>query len=102
MCERWVERLRYSGFSSEEEARRFLDEQLKMFSHMEEEMRRFHEEMMRFMESTFRLFQFAPPTPTRKPTLEELIQRIEKLERELKETKEEIVKTYAKAKVEIR
>ena len=108
MSSRWAERIRYSGFGSEEEAKKFLDEGLRWFEQMEAEMRRFHEETLRFIESAFEPFRYAPPwtkaEEAKPPTLEELIKRLEKLEKEIKETKEEIFRAYAqqKAKVEIR
>jgi hypothetical protein len=108
MSERWAERIRFSGFSSEEEARKFLDEGLKWFERMEAEMRRFHEETLRFIEQAFEPLAYTPPwakTEAKpRPTLEELIKRLERLEREIKETKEELFRTYTqqKAKVEIR
>jgi polyhydroxyalkanoate synthesis regulator phasin len=107
--DKWVERLRYSGFASEEEAKKFLDEGLRWFEQMEAEMRRFHEHMLRFVEQAFKPLTYAPtwtqPEEAKpRPTLEELIKRLEKLEKEIKETKEEIFKAYAqqKAKVELR
>jgi polyhydroxyalkanoate synthesis regulator phasin len=109
MAERWVERVRYSGFKSEEEAKKFLDEGLRWFEQMEAEMRRFHEHMLRFVEQAFKPITYAPtwtqPEEAKpRPTLEELIKRLEKLEKEIKETKDELFRLYAqqKAKVEIR
>jgi uncharacterized protein YPO0396 len=104
MSERWVERIRFSGFGSEEEAKKFLDEELKWFDQMEAEMRRLHERMLSFMQEAFKPFTYMPAEEAKpKPTLEELIQRLERLEKEIKETKEELFRVYAqqKAKVEI-
>jgi polyhydroxyalkanoate synthesis regulator phasin len=107
MTEKWVERIRYSGFQSEEEAKKFLDEGLKWFEQMEAEMRHFHERMFKLMEEAFKPFTWKwmpkPEEAKPRPTLEQLISRLEKLEKEIKETKDELFRLYAqqKAKVEI-
>jgi len=105
MSSRWIERIRYSeGFSSEEEARKWLDEGLKRFSEIENEIRKFHEEMLRLTERMFEPF-YREVTPTTSEITQlqpqDLISRIENLERELRELKELVRQKYIKAKVEL-
>lgn len=95
---RWVEKIRYSeGFASEEEAKKFLSE-------MEQDFKRFHEEMRRMTEHIFSSFfpKTLPAAPWT-PTPEDLIKRIEKLETDLAEVKEQLIKKYMPSykKVEI-
>ncbi|MEM2385425.1 MAG: hypothetical protein QXO67_00430 [Candidatus Bathyarchaeia archaeon] len=98
MAEKWVERIRYSsGFASEEEARKFLEEGLKWFEEMDRQMRTFHERMLSWMSAAFK--PFYPTEYAAKP--EDLIAKIERLENELKEVKELIKRKYGLAKVEI-
>lgn len=97
---RWVERIRYSegAFTSEEEARKWLEERLGWFDNIEREMRAFHERMLKLTESMFT--SFYPAEYRAKP--EDLISRIENLENELRELKELVRQKYVKAKVELR
>jgi len=104
MSSRWVERIRYSeGFSSEEEARKWLDEGLKRFSEIENEIRKFHEGMLRLTERMFEPFyrEVTPTTSEITASTQDLISRIENLERELRELKELVRQKYIKAKVEL-
>jgi len=87
--EKWVERVRYSGFQSEEEAKRWLDEQLKWFSNVEREMSVFHEGMLWLAERFFeplRLDYRAKP--------EDLLARVESMEKELGEVKSLLTGKY--------
>jgi hypothetical protein len=91
MSSRWVEKIRYSeGFKSEEDAKKFLDEQLRWFIDIEKDMRTFHEKMLSLTDAFFRYE--AKPVLEYKP--EDLIGRIESLERELAEVKDLIKQKY--------
>ena len=102
----WVERerIRYSeeDFASEEEARRWLEEQMRRFEEVEREFREFHQRMWQWADSLFeRLFPVREERPASAPSAEiaqNLIDRIERLERELKEIKELVTKKYIKKK----
>jgi len=101
----WVERIRYSegDFASEEEARKWLEEQMKRFEEVEREFREFHQRMWRWADSLFeRLFPVREERPTTSTQSAEmaqnLIDRIERLEKELKEIKELVTKKYIKKK----
>ena len=104
----WVERerIRYSegDFASEEEARRWLEEQMKRFEEVEREFREFHQRIWRWADSLFeRLFPTREERPASAPSAEmaqNLIDRIERLEKELKEIKELVANKYIKKKKE--
>lgn len=91
---RWVERVRYSeGFLNEEEARRWLEQ-------MEAEMRAFHQRLMRMTE-LFLPFDMQP-SYVAKPKPEDLISRIEAVEKELGEIKRLVTRKYGVSRSEIR
>jgi len=104
----WVERerIRYSegDFASEEEARKWLEEQMRRFEEVEREFREFHQRIWRWADSLFeRLFPVREERPATASTqsaeiAQNLIDRIERLERELKEIKELVTKKYIKKK----
>ena len=93
----WVERIRYSeDFASEEEAKKWLEEQERMFEEIERQFMEIHRKIWSWLDS---FFERTPPY--RRETAEppkNLIERIERMEREIKEIKELLTNKYIKKK----
>jgi len=91
----WVERerIRYSeDFKSQEEAEKWLEEHLKWFDEVEREMREFHRRIWSMFDRVF-----GEPLIERRHE-ESLMERIERLEKEIVEIKELLRSKYIKEK----
>jgi len=107
---KWVERIRYEGFESEGEARKFLEESERFFRETFQRMRNWHRRMW---ESFDRLFEDLSEPFIRtelKPThyleragdvyerLEKLDSDVDELKKDMREVKELLLSKYLKKK----
>lgn len=101
---RYVERFRYEGFESEEEARKFIEEADRFFVDMWKRMDEHFRHIDEWFRDFWRIPVFAPREVKERPKKyyrevgEDVAERLDKLEGDVKEIKEILLKKYIKKK----
>jgi len=109
-AKKWVERLRYEGFESEEEARKFLEESDRFFRETLQEIWNWHRKMTESFHQLFDdlrepFFQLEPRPSHYLEKANDVYERLEKLDgdvdqlkKDMKEVKELLLSKYVKKK----
>jgi len=111
MSEKWVRKIEYRGFESEEEAKKFLEESERFFRETFQRMRDWHRRMWesfdRLFEDLSEPFIRTEPKPTHYleragdvyERLEKLDSDVDELKKDMREVKELLLTKYLKKRV---